>query len=275
MPFLFLLLPPEVRNQIYGHVFDEEHEIDFLPCYPGDSYYYLDSYPANYARKSVVTGPRASHNAEPSDFTALRTLQAPSYYTAMLQTSWKIYRESYHFLYAKTVFHYCFLSNLQFTYPLKKTFSVFPKESVQRVKDLKIELHRMLRVSLYAVVRGIASFVDEACALERLSVSFDIYRSEIDGPDVAWAQSVLHNEGVLKALTTSNSLRYVCITVRDGAHHDGAGFAALSQAIAAAKGWVCEAQNYNIEPNESDFGHSRSIWDWHLRPASKKSMQGT
>lgn len=273
MPFYFLLLPPEVRNQIYGCVFDKKLEMGLIYCCPGFDYYPEDL-PLYRACESMITKQRGSNNAEPSVYTALRKPKPSSYYTAMLQTSWQIYRETCYFLYAKAIFRYTFLPSVQIPSLAKRTFSIFPKGSVQYVKDLAIELDRGIRLPFYLEVEAIAGFVDEACALERLSVIFEIYDSDTDGPDAAWAQSLFHNEGVWKALTTSKSLRYVRITVRHRVHHDGAAFAALSQSVAGAKGWVCEAQNYNSVTKETGFGHFVSIWSWHLRPASKTLMQG-
>jgi len=269
MALSFLSLPPEVRNQIYGYVFNKEHLVAFKHYFSGCDYYPEDD-PVNHAPKCELCGPRTNDNAGPSVYTAYRARQPPSFYTAMLQTSSQIYRETCCFLYAKTVFHYSFSPDIQLPSPAENTRSVFPKESLQHVKDLKIRHDRMIPVPRDVVVKAIAGFVDEACALERLTVEFHIYGGYIYGPDVAWVQSVLHNESVLKSLTTSKSLRYIRITVRDGLLHDEAGYAALSQATAAAKGWVCEARYHNSEPDKIDSSRIRSDWSWQLRPASQE-----
>jgi len=258
MALLFLSLPPEVRNQIYNYLFDED-EIQL-------THYYPEGYPVKNAHKSIVTRLRVRNQAELRTYASVATLQPLQFYAAMLQTSWQIYHETCYLLYARTIFRFFFLWNPKLAFSSK----VFQKQSLQHVGDLKIELCRMDFVSLDLVVEAIAGLVDQACALERLTVEYDIYHPYIEGQDVAWVQSILHSEGVLKAITTSRSLRYVCIAVYAEEFSARPHFAALCQTIATAKGWVCEEQYETGEPDDANPDGYRCGWGWHLRPALER-----
>jgi hypothetical protein len=270
MALSFLSLPPEVRNEIYGYLFDEEHGIQL-------THYYHEDYPINHASNSMVTSPKASNEAELRTYTSDFTVKPRSIGTAIFYTSWQTYHESCCLLYARTAFEFFFLRypKLAASCKIKIEGSGFPKQSLQHVQDLMIRLDRTNRVPFDIIVETIAALVNEACALRRLIVKFDVFNSYIDGPDVAWVQSVLHNEGVSRSLTTSKSLRYIFITVCDKKLTEGDGFGALSQAIATAKGWVCEEQDDDAGPNEANPDDCGSERSWLLQPASPDLNAGS
>jgi len=169
MALSFLSLPPEVRNEIYGYLFDEEHGIQL-------THYYHEDYPINHASNSMVTSPKASNEAKLRTYTSDFTVKPRSIGTAIFYTSWQTYHESCCLLYARTAFEFFFLRypKLAASCKIKIEGSGFPKQSLQHVQDLMIISDRTNRVPFDIIVETIAALVNEACALRRLIVKFDL-----------------------------------------------------------------------------------------------------
>jgi len=261
MALSFLSLPPEVRNEIYGYIFKGK-------CEPGLVHVYAKCFATKSGYWDIDTRSRTKSDPQLKAYWTSHLLHLRSSCAPIVRTCQQVYRETNTLLYARATFVYRFWEGPRPVFNLRIRPCVFQKESLQYVKNLEILLDPENSVPLDIIVEATTGLIDEACALERLTVKSKIYDSYTTGTDAAWMRSILQNEGVLKSIMTSKSLHYVRIIVDDEVLTDGTDYAALSRAIASVKGWVCEAQ-------ETKPGGFRSDWSWYLRPASRDVNTGS
>lgn len=257
MTLSFLSLPPEVRNQIYGYIFTGKCESGLVHAYPkvfatNSGYWNLDAV-SKFKRNPRLKAYWMS-DIEHSCFS----------HAFVVQTCQQIYQETNALLYAGATFVYSFWEGPQPIFNLQITPCLFPKKSLEYVKNLELLLARADSVPLEIIVEAIAGLLNAACVLERLTVKSKFTLQHESKTDIAWLGSILHNEAVLGSIKTLESLRDVHIIVEDEKHTNGAGFAILTQVIAAAKGWI------SYEGQETAPDCLYTDWSWSLQPASQE-----
>lgn len=261
MTLSFLSLPPEVRNQIYGYIFTGKSESGLVHTYPShfatkSGYWDLDAV-SRFKRNPRLKAYWLSDMWHPS-----------SNHAPVVETCQQIYDETNALLYTQATFVYRFWEGPQPVFNLQITRCLFPKKSLEYIKNLEILLARADSTPLEIIVEAIAGLLNAACVLERLTVKSKFTLEYETKTDIAWLESILHNEAVLGSIKTSESLQDVRIIVEDEKHTNGAGFATLTQVIATAKGWICEGQ-------ETEPGSLHTKWSWSLQPAPQEVNTGS
>ncbi len=259
MALSFLSLPPEVRNEIYGYIFKGK-------CEPGLVHVYAKCFATKSGYWDIDISTKS--NPQLKAYWTSHLLHLHSSCATIVLTCRQVYHETNNLLYARAIFVYRFWEGPRPVFNLRIKPCVFRRNSLQYVKNLEILLDPANSVPLDIIVEAITGLIDEPCALVRLTVKSKIYDSDRTETDAAWMRSILQNEDVLESIMTLKSLQYIRIIVEDELLTDGTDYAALSQAIASVKGWVCAAQGTNPSGLGSD-------WSWCLQPAAQEVNTGS
>lgn len=262
-----MLLPPEVRNHVYGYLLDEGYAVQ-LTLY----YYPL----THWARRSKYSTGLAATTPELrfyNTYARSHGYPQPSC-SGFLRTNRQAYREIKSLLYANTNFRYVRENADQGSRVFLRTLPL-PPQTLQHIQNLDIIVERHQNARVVVPTHTIAVLVNEACTLKRLTLSFELKCGQCLHSNErcrAEEQTPIYRDPALEAIEDSKSLRLVRVVAFGG--YVGCWddhFRPLSQAIATSKGWVCEEQEYRQEfRTQYDHLDERPAWVWHLYAAGQK-----
>jgi len=261
-----MLLPPEVRNEIYGHLFDKEYGVRL----------YSNGHKAESELRIGVFRIEIQMSEglrEPALYLQKRNYDRHAYICCpgILQTCYQIHQESKAILYAKTTFRYTEEStNTSWT----DRTSSYSTRNLQFIQKLEILVKRRHDLESAVFMNTIVDLVHKTCALRRLDLSFELSRYEFpeDYSDKAWKRVLAHSRSALKALKVSVLLQYVRVIDWSGGYFGRTKWEPLAQALAESQGWVCDKQ-YRLQDRLLEDGSTRNMFArvWHLYPAGTKS----
>lgn len=256
-PF-FMLLPPEVRNEIYGHLFEQEYGVRLHSN--GNKVEWELRIGVIRIEIQTWEGFR-----EPAVYDDHAYICCPG----ILQTCPQIHQESRAIFYAKTTFRY----TEQSTNTFDRTFS-YSTRNLQFIQKLEILVKRRHDLESAIFMNRIVDLIHRTCALRRLDLSFELSRDEFpeDYSEKAWKRVLAHSRPALKALKVSVLLQYVRVIDWSGGYFGRTKWKPLAQALAESQGWGCDEQ-YRLQDRLFEDGARINLFArvWHVYPAGTTS----
>ena len=255
----FLLLPGEIRVNIYEYLFNEECRIEF-------THYDLKILAVERGyhwtwSKAILESQRPyglSFNVVPSE------------YVAILRTCHQVYDEAIPIFLARTFF--CYAARLYPRLPsgrLNHDSCQLPVQRLQDIQKLEVNVEREEKIDSRTLAEMVASLVEDASALKRLFLIFFLQPGKgAHNSYRTWLQSIVHTSRIAKTIAAANDLQEIHITVSDDAETGGPDFEPLIYAIAPKESWSFDLEDYCYD--EGRIGYA---WRWVLAPASKQLPQ--
>ena len=213
--------PPEVRNQIYGCLFEEACLTELTHGYPS----------AGHTREDERMGTRSRvvPKLELVSLSSSSTDRDASLGTGILRTCHQIYHEALPFLYAKRVFRYCFTDTTETPFSIQSYTRLFPEQDYNRVfpeqnytcvfpeQNLSMIQHFQLlveervdeNISPDSVAETIDYFCNRSCGLKRLGIEFQFMVDPDFIPEESyqrWMEAVAEDYPIRKSLVALNNL---------------------------------------------------------------------
>lgn len=259
----FLSLPGEIRNEIYGHLFDRDCCTTLLHCQD-----------ANSDAKSFLCKRRSSTYSATPDPYCWYPLPAMSssrthYYSAIIHTCKQLYRETHGLLYASIFFLYSPQARL---WPGEPRVC-FTEANLRNIRRLEICLIRPHPVK--PSPEEIFPFLSLP-ALEQL---------DLITPYGLWMQVIADDSTLLQYITSSTTLKDVWMKTLKSAAKPRLEdiIVPMLRMITMAKDWICDEEErpYIVYPTRHDDEDSY-VWLWHLHqgcvppaPGSTRSGLGS
>lgn len=263
MSMSFLCLPPEIRLAVYDHLFSEESRI---PIGYRDFEVPLKKKPGN--KKSTGVGaapaPRLVSYSPPGWRTQC--------HSAILRTCSQVYQETLPFLYTTHSFVYMIQGVDNSLLRGTKT-SPISQQQLESIQHLEFTINPRTNQLAKNIAGAMVGLIKEASASKTITLHSQLVWGQRDDEKCHdWAFHLLHRSEFLECLTTSSNLRDVWIKAGDD-HGRGRSqrsqFAALTNAILARKGWVCEEDKRPPEPEDIAIVRDGEIIAWKQRPGAK------
>ena len=282
--------PPEVRNQIYGCLFEEVCLTELTHGYPS----------ARHTRQDERMGTRSRivPKLELVSLSLSSTDRDASLGTGILRTCHQMYHEALPFLYAKRVFRYSFTDTTETPFSIQSYTRLFPEQDYNRVfpeqnytrvfpeQNLSMIQHFQLlveervdeNISPDRVAETIDYFCNRSCGLKRLGIEFQFMVDPDFIPEEGyqrWMEAVAEDYSICKSLVALNNLQQIDFTVSDEEPGAGEIFKPLIQYIIHGKGWVCDNEEGAYRFQKENYDLEYHEWTWHLRPdVSRPAVSG-
>lgn len=244
----FQSLPPEIRNEVYGHLFGNQDRIELIHKFPP---------------------PHVTDQADESNGYEFTSTPKPlsgflvglRRHSAILRTCRQIYQEAVPILYGSTVFSFPNSKFAAWIEPSDEPHS-FPAQSLQHIQKLEITVDHDEPVTSSRTAERTASLIEEAVALRQLDLSFSIWHFWVTDKWMnIWAQDIVYNSRILEVIKASRSLRKVRIELSEDRNLDEPRyFAPFVHAITTMKDWSCEHDHGPLVKAEEGVDDDGNIW---------------